>query len=93
MAEILERGLGSPERLVSWSKAAEILGRSPKTLTNWSEEIDVPAVRTPGGQLSTYMSWLDDVLSSARPGQAGDIAEVTRLWWRRHFPQLMSEAA
>lgn len=82
-----------PERLVSWSRAAAALGRDPKTLSNWCDEIDVPVVRTPGGHLSTYVSWVNDVLMSARPGQAGDIADVTSRWWLAHFPQLAREAA
>jgi hypothetical protein len=82
-----------PECLVSWGAAAVILGRSRKTLTNWADEINVPTVRTPGGHLSTYRSWLDAVLASARPGLAGDIAAVTDNWWAVHFPQLREEAA
>jgi hypothetical protein len=38
-------------------------------------------VRTPGGQLSLYASWLGDVLASAKPGEVGDMTEVTRRWW------------
>jgi hypothetical protein len=85
MGEIQALCVTRKERLVTWARAASVLGRSPDTLTNWFEQGLVPAVRTPGQRLSTYASWLDAVLASARPGQAGDVAEVTRQWWDEHL--------
>jgi hypothetical protein len=81
------------EALVRWDIAAETLGRSQDTLTNWYEAGFVPAVKTPGQQMSTYRSWLDDVLSAARPGIAADIAEVARRWWPEHMPWAVGEVA
>ncbi|HEV3290584.1 MAG TPA: hypothetical protein VG123_16485 [Streptosporangiaceae bacterium] len=81
------------EVLVRWDVAADTLGRSPETLTNWYLAGHVPAVKTPGQQMSTYRSWLDDVLSAARPGCAADIAEVTRKWWPGHMPWAVEEVA
>ena len=83
--------VGRRDWLVSWSVAADTLGRSTKTLDVWFERGFVPAVRSPGGQMSTHASWLADVMTSARPGVAGDIAEVTRDWWARY--EVSKEAA
>jgi hypothetical protein len=85
MGEVQALHVSRRERLVSWARAASVLGRSPDTLTNWYEAGLVPAVRTPGQRLSTYASWLDAVLASARPGRAGDVAEVTKQWWDEHL--------
>ena len=41
----------------------------------------MPAVITPGGQWSTYESFIDAVLASARPKQAGSIEEIARDWF------------
>lgn len=76
--------VGKRDWLVRWSTAAQTLGRSEKTLDGWFEAGNVPAVRTPGGQLSTYASWLTAVMLSARRGRAGDIKEVTDAWWTQH---------
>lgn len=81
------------ETLVRWDIAAEILGRSPDTLDGWYEKGLVPAVRTPGQQKSTYRSWLDAVMSAARPGAAGDISAVARQWWAEHMPWAVEEVA
>lgn len=78
--------VGRRDWLVPWSQAASTLGRTTKTLTDWYEKGYVPAVRMPGepGQLSTYASWLADVMASAARGRAGTITEVTDAWWSRH---------
>lgn len=81
------------EVLVRWDVAADTLGRDPETLTNWYRNGHVPAVKTPGKQMSTYRSWLDAVMSAARPGQAADIPEVTRRWWPEHLPWAAEEVA
>jgi hypothetical protein len=41
----------------------------------------MPAVITPGGQWSTYESFIDAVLASARPKQAGSIEQIARDWF------------
>lgn len=83
-----DTGAGGPPRtgrrdaLVPWPRAARVLGRTTDTLDNWHADpaILMPAVRQPGGKM-TYASWLDAVLASARPGQAGDMGEASRQWW------------
>lgn len=79
------------ETLVRWDIAADTLGRSPETLTNWYLAGHVPAVKTPGQQMSTYRSWLDAVLAGARPARAADIPEIARRWWAEHMPWAESE--
>lgn len=69
------------ERLVPLKAAARVLGWSADAIRDWVNAGDVPAVRTPGGQLSLYASWIGDVLASSRPGQPGDMNEVSRQWW------------
>ena len=68
------------ERLVPVKAAARTLGWSADAIRGWVNDGEVPAVRTPGGQLSLYASWIGDVLASAKPGEIGDMAEVTRRW-------------
>lgn len=75
---------GRRDWLVPWSVAADTLNRTKETLTSWHEKGFIPAVRTPAGDWFTYASWLADVMASARPGKAGEMAEVTRDWWARH---------
>jgi hypothetical protein len=41
----------------------------------------MPAVVTPGGQWSTYESFIKAVLASARPKQAGSIDQIARHWF------------
>jgi len=79
------------EALVRWDIAADTLGRSPGTLTNWYLAGHVPAVKTPGQQMSTYRSWLDDVMAGARPARAADIPEIARRWWAEHMPWAVGE--
>lgn len=69
------------DRLVTVKAAARTLGWSADAIRDWVNDGHVPAVRSPGGQLSLYGSWIGDVLDSARPGQTGDMCEVTRRWW------------
>ena len=75
--------LASDDKLVSFPDAARCLGRSPDTLRRWADAGHLPAVTTPGGQLSTFQSFIDDVLSSARPGRPGVIEDVCRGWFAR----------
>jgi hypothetical protein len=45
----------------------------------------MPAVIGPGGRWSTYESFIDAVLASARPRQAGVIEEIARDWFAAHY--------
>ena len=72
--------------LVPLPEAARRLGRSPDTLRLWQDEGHMPAVVTPGGQWSTYESFIDAVLASARPKQPGSIEEIARDWFAAHAP-------
>lgn len=69
------------ERLVPVKAAARTLGWSDDAIRGWVNDKHVPAVRTPGGQFSLYASWIADVLASAKPGEIGDMTEVTRQWY------------
>lgn len=80
------------ERLVPVKLAARSLGRSADAVRDWVNDGQVPAVRTPGGTLSLYASWLSAVLTSARPGQVGDMSEVTARWYAER-PWLVEEVA
>ena len=71
----------SGDRLVPFSEAAPRLGKTPDTLRNWHEEGHLPAVVSPGGQWSTYESFIAAVLASARPGHAGSIEDIARAWF------------
>jgi hypothetical protein len=70
--------------LIPFPEAARRLGRSPDTLRLWHDEGHMPAVITPGGQWSTYESFIDAVLASARPKQPGSIEEIARGWFADH---------
>ena len=72
--------------LVPLPEAARRLGRSPDTLRLWHDDGHMPAVVTPGGQWSTYESFIDSVLASARPKQPGSIEEIARDWFAAHTP-------
>jgi hypothetical protein len=76
--------------LVAFSEAARTLGTTPETLRSWHAKGDVPAIVGPGGGWLTYASWIADVMRSARPGSAGDIAAVTRDWFATHIPEALS---
>lgn len=69
------------DRLVPVKAAARTLGWSADAIRDWVNDGHVPAVRTPGGQFSLYATWIGDVLASAKPGEIGDMAEVTRQWY------------
>jgi hypothetical protein len=67
--------------LVPFPEAARRLGRSTDTLRLWHDEGHMPAVITPGGQWSTYESFITAVLASARPKQPGSIEQIARNWF------------
>jgi hypothetical protein len=71
----------SGDRLIPFPDAGTRLGRTADTLRNWHEEGHLPAVVSPGGQWSTYESFIEAVLASARPGQAGSIEDIARAWF------------
>ena len=73
--------LPQPDRLIPFPQAARRIGRSPDTLRNWHDEGHLPAVVSPGGQWSTYESFIAAVLASARPGEAGVIEDIARAWF------------
>ena len=80
---------GHGDRLVPFPEAARRLGRSPDTLRLWHDDGHMPAVVTPGGQWSTYESFIDAVLASARPKQAGSIEQIARDWFAAKDPGLV----
>jgi hypothetical protein len=69
------------DSLVSFPEASKRLGRSPDTLRLWHDAGHMPAVVTPGGQWSTYESFINAVLASAQPKQAGSIEQIAREWF------------
>lgn len=75
------------DSLVPFPEAARRLGRSPDTLRLWHDAGHCPAVVSPGGQWSTYESFIDAVLASARPKRAGAIEEIARDWFAAHSPE------
>lgn len=75
------------ERLVTVKAGARQLGWSADTIRGWVADGEVPAVRTPGGQLSLYSSWISDVLASGLAGPVGDMREVTRRWRAARQPE------
>src|SRR5208283_2600641 len=72
------------------AEAARRLGRSPDTLRLWHDDGHMPAVVTPGGQWSTYQSFIDAVLASARPKQAGQIEKIARDWFAAHASEAVA---
>jgi hypothetical protein len=50
----------------------------------------MPAVITPGGQWSTYESFIAAVLASPRPKRPGSIEEITRDWFAAHAPEVVT---
>ena len=78
------------DSLVPFPEAARRLGRSADTLRLWHDAGHCPAVVSPGGQWSTYESFIADVLASARPGQAGQIEQIARDWFAAHTPEAVA---
>jgi hypothetical protein len=72
--------LPAADRLVPFSEAAQRLGKTPDTLRRWHDEGHLPAVIAQG-QWSTFQSFIDDILASARPGRPGRIEDVAAAWW------------
>jgi hypothetical protein len=78
------------DRLIPIGDASRLLGYSADTLRRWHDEGNMPAVITPGGQWSTDQSFIDAVLASARPKQAGSIEEIARDWFAAHAPEAVA---
>jgi hypothetical protein len=78
--------LARGEQLIRVAVAARTLGVTEDALTDWFKEGACPIVRTPGRARYTYGTWLNAVMTSARPGVAGDMRAVTDAWWDEHFP-------
>jgi hypothetical protein len=76
--------------LVPFPEAARRIGRSPDTLRLWHDEGHMPAVITPGGQWSTYESFINAVLASARPKVPGSIEEIAREWFAAHASEAVA---
>ena len=72
------------DRLIPLAVASARLGYSVDTLQNWHDKGHMPAVIGPGGRWSTYESFVNAVLASARPGQAGVIEQIARDWFAAH---------
>src|ERR1700689_5451518 len=75
------------DSLIPFPEAARRLGRSPDTLRLWHADGHMPAVVTPGGQWSTYESFINAVLASARPKQAGSIERIALNWFAEHISE------
>ena len=73
----------SGESLVSIADASRRLGRSVWTLKRRHAEGHLPAV-IDGGRWLVPESFIDAVLTSARPKQAGSIEHAAREWFARH---------
>jgi hypothetical protein len=72
------------DRLIPLAVASARLGYSVDTLQNWHDKGHMPAVIGPGGRWSTYESFVNAVIASARPRQAGVIEEIARDWFAAH---------
>ena len=72
------------DRLIPLAVASARLGYSVDTLQNWHDKGHMPAVIGPGRRWSTYESFVNAVLASARPRQAGNIEEIARGWFEAH---------
>jgi len=81
---------GREDKLVPFPEASKRLGRSPDTLRLWHDAGHMPAVITPGGQWSTYESFINAVLASARPKQAGSIEQIAREWFAARAPKAVA---
>jgi hypothetical protein len=80
-----KRKLPQADRLIPLAVASDRLGYSVDTLQNWHDRGHMPAVIGPGGRWSTYESFIDAVLASARPRQAGVIEEIARDWFAARY--------
>jgi hypothetical protein len=78
------------DRLIPFPQAARRIGRSTETLRKWHDEGHLPAVVSPGGQWSTYESFIAAVLASARPGHAGSIEDIARAWFAERSPEAVA---
>ncbi len=82
--------VSGPDSLVPFPEAARRLGRSPDTLRLWHDAGHCPAVVSPGGQWSTYESFISAVLASARPKHAGSIEQIARAWFAARAPEAVA---
>ena len=80
----------SGDQLVPFAEASVALGKTSDTLRQYHDDGHLPAVVSPGGQWSTYKSFIDAVLASARPKQAGDFAAIAREWFAAHSAQAVA---
>lgn len=78
------------DSLVPFPEAARRLGKSADTLRLWHDAGHCPAVVSPGGQWSTYQSFIDAVLASARPKQAGQVEAIARAWFGSHASEAVA---
>lgn len=100
-AAVAERGVApadrwnwARERLMPLPAAARRLGWSADVVRDWvRDNSNIPVVRSPGGHISLYDSWVTSVLSSPRPGRQGDMDEVTTWWWAERGIELAEVAA
>jgi hypothetical protein len=76
------------ECLVPFATAGKHLGRSAWSLRRLHRKGCLPAV-TISARWFTYESFINAVLSSARPGQAPAIEDVARAW----FAERVTESA
>jgi hypothetical protein len=79
--------------LIPLSAAARRVGRTSETLKAWAGRHGIPVVLDPAGDWMTYQSWVDAVLASARPGQAGSVTDVTSAWWQQRGIAMEGAAA
>ena len=79
----------SGESLVPIADAAQRLGRSVWTLKRRHAEGHLPAV-IDGGRWLIHESFIEAVLASARPKQAGSIERAAREWFAAHTPEAVA---
>ena len=71
---------------------AQTYGR-PKTLAEYHVDGLLPAIEMPGGRMSTYQSFIDMVLTAARPGFAPTLKEIADRWYAEHGVPLLRGVA
>jgi hypothetical protein len=81
------------DRLVPFPDAAVVLHRDVKTLGEYFLDGLVPAVELPGGRKATFQSFIDAVLTAARPGIAPTLAEIAAKWWHEHGGPALKKVA